>query len=369
MKRLCYAIIVMLITLNIALGVGAVFPDEMEITHREAVDKLAAMNIISGKADGHFDPNGLVTRAELCKMICIALNGGRNPALEAKEDVTYEDIRGHWGETYIEYCSALGMLSGYGDGTFAPDAFVTGEQAAKIILGAMNYDPSAFHFTGAHWAAHVNTWATDAGLYKDLLIDYSAPISRDDTAQLLYNGIQLPTVEYTWSVDPLTDDPVQGFAFVGRSILSKFPDYEVTGTPSIDTNYQGMFLDLLGKPISTAHKQFGQPIESISYVADELGFSGNRDVYPGITILYTSNQEIVMITITSSHLNLGGYKYGMTGSQIKEELGVPASISDLENNYVFQYDYESGDKTLNIKFTDKSFSTIKCIYFSKADHL
>ena len=48
---------------------GAAYTDQADITATEAVDTLAALNIMTGDTDGSFRPNDTVTRAEMCRMI------------------------------------------------------------------------------------------------------------------------------------------------------------------------------------------------------------------------------------------------------------------------------------------------------------
>ena len=67
------------------VGAGAVsyddFSDKDKIVNDDAVSMLVELNVINGKDDGSFDPEGIVTRAEMAKMICVVLNGGKDPSL------------------------------------------------------------------------------------------------------------------------------------------------------------------------------------------------------------------------------------------------------------------------------------------------
>ena len=81
---------------------AADFKDADEIEHTDAVNTLVALNVINGKDDGSYDPDGIVTRAEMAKLITVALNGGKDPIIGTKANPTYTDIDGHWAESYIE---------------------------------------------------------------------------------------------------------------------------------------------------------------------------------------------------------------------------------------------------------------------------
>ena len=167
------------------------FTDKDEIQHTEAVNTLVALNIISGKEDGsYFDPTGIVTRAEMAKMITVALNGGSEPVLGVKDKPTFSDINGHWAEAYIEYCTSMKIISGRGNGTFDPNATVTVAEAAKMVLTALGYDADVFMLTGNNWQVNTDINANNAKLYKDLTgVTSSSPLTRDNAAQLIYNGL------------------------------------------------------------------------------------------------------------------------------------------------------------------------------------
>lgn len=199
-KTLSLVLVLVMVLGLFGVASAADFKDKAEIENVEAVNTMAALNIINGKNGNVFDPTGTVTRAEMSKMICVALNGGKEPVLGTTANPTYSDIQGHWAAGYIEYCSTLGIVAGMGDGTFAPDATVTGSQAAKMMLVAMNYKADVFGFTGPAWETRVNVEANKAGLYDDLGgLNASEALSRDNAAQLIYNGITAGMMELTWT--------------------------------------------------------------------------------------------------------------------------------------------------------------------------
>ena len=174
---------------------AADFSDADKIEHTDAVNTLVALNVINGKDDGSYDPEGIVTRAEMAKMIATAMNGGEAPTLGVKTVPTYSDIKGHWAESYIEYCSSLGIIGGRGDGTFDPNGTVTGVEAAKMMLVAMGWDSTIFNFTGADWAINVAVEANKVNLFEELEdINPSLGLTRDNTAQLIFNGILAPNM-------------------------------------------------------------------------------------------------------------------------------------------------------------------------------
>jgi len=99
----------------------------------EYIQKLTEMNIISGYEDGTVRPEESVTREQLIKMLVIALD------LEESDEVkSFTDVpNGHWSEKFISIGAKNGLITGYENGTFAPQASVTREDMAVIINRAL----------------------------------------------------------------------------------------------------------------------------------------------------------------------------------------------------------------------------------------
>ena len=187
------------------VGAGAAFSDQSKIKNTEAVDACTALNIIGGYPDGSFKPEGNITRAEVTKMICVALNGGKEPNLATNATPTFSDVRTNansaWAEKYIESCASQGIVSGVGAGKFAPAGNVTGTQLAKMLLVALGYKSENEGFTGNAWATNVNTIASAKGLYEGLeTLDVSAALTRDSAARMIWNALNAYEVEYKTSL-------------------------------------------------------------------------------------------------------------------------------------------------------------------------
>jgi len=198
---------------------AADFTDAEDIQHDEAVNVLCALKIIDGKPDGSFAPEENVSRAQMAKMIAVAMNGGNEPGANTNTDFTDVPEK-HWAASYIKYCYDLGIISGRGDGTFDPEANVTGYEATKMVLTAMGFDAEAYKLNGAKWATRTDEVArtmtgqkyyidstgtrvnlNEPNMYEELIgIAMNAPATRDTAAQLIWNGLQ----NRTRTVQPTT---------------------------------------------------------------------------------------------------------------------------------------------------------------------
>ena len=201
LKKVLSLVLCLAVMLSVmVVGAGAAFSDQDKIENTEAVDACSALNIINGYEDGAFHPERNIKRAEVTKMICVALNGGEEPNTSTNAKPTFTDVRGTiyaWAEGYIEACVAQGIVDGVGGNRFAPASNVTGAQLAKMLLVSLGYNATTEKFTGNAWETNVNVRASQKHLYDGLeKMDTSAPVTRDQAAQMVWNALNAYEVEY-----------------------------------------------------------------------------------------------------------------------------------------------------------------------------
>ena len=89
------------------------------------VDRLSTLGVISGYPDGSFRPNASVTRAEFASVAA--------KFVSAKSGQGFSDLNGHWAQNAIEKLNSAGWVSGYGDGSFRPDSVITRAEVVSIV--------------------------------------------------------------------------------------------------------------------------------------------------------------------------------------------------------------------------------------------
>ena len=95
-----------------------------------AINAVFKNGIMKGYKDGNFRPNAKITRAEFAQMI---MNIDKPNSAVA----TFKDVKGHWAEAAINQAFGNGRINGYPDGTFRPDAPITRAEAVKIANSLM----------------------------------------------------------------------------------------------------------------------------------------------------------------------------------------------------------------------------------------
>ena len=168
---------------------GAAFTDEADIKAKDAVNMLTALSVIEGNPDGSFKPDATVTRAEMAKMIFVVRNNTIDDSAYENNSSKMTDISTHWAKGYIKFCESQGIIAGYGDNTFRPDATVTGVEAAKMLLVLTGYDADKAGLTGSNWATNTLKYAGAAGILDDVNAGLESGLPRQYAAQMIYNAI------------------------------------------------------------------------------------------------------------------------------------------------------------------------------------
>ena len=188
---------------------GAAFTDQADIkVDSEVVDTLVSLGVIEGFEDGSFQPNGTVTRAQMAKMIYVLRTGNSDASAYNDDKTSFTDIGSHWARGYIKYCQSLGIIAGKSNTIFAPNASVTAQEAAKMLLVTLGYDPAKAGLTGTNWASKTNALADENGLLEDVNTSFTTACPRQYAAQLIYNAIDTPTV--VWRDDAYTNVTLLG---------------------------------------------------------------------------------------------------------------------------------------------------------------
>lgn len=100
---------------------------------KESIISLAKKGILSGRGDGTFAPDDNVTRGEFCKMITLAF-GIYDKAYEC----SFKDVsKDAWYYSYIASAKACGLVNGRDDGSFGANDTITREEMAAIALRAI----------------------------------------------------------------------------------------------------------------------------------------------------------------------------------------------------------------------------------------
>lgn len=117
-----------------------------------SISTLSRMGIIAGYPDGTFRPNAPITRAEFAAIATRFDNNGD------KTPVSFTDIIGHWAEGEITVAANHGWVSGYGDNTFRPQNQITRAETMSLVNRVLKRLPE----TPADLLPDMITWTDNA---------------------------------------------------------------------------------------------------------------------------------------------------------------------------------------------------------------
>ena len=103
--------------------------------YNTAVSTLSSMGIITGYPDGTFRPNAAITRAEFAAIAARFDNDGDKTAAK------FSDIANHWAKDEISIAYNNGWITGYPDGTFGPQRDITRAETMTLVNRVLNRQP------------------------------------------------------------------------------------------------------------------------------------------------------------------------------------------------------------------------------------
>lgn len=140
-------------------------------TYTENTYKTATLNktdhfaFLKGYPGGGFAPGKNMSRAEVTTMFARLLT----EQMEANKSypASFSDVTSaHWAANYIGYMEQFGIVRGYSDGTFRPNAPITRAEFAAICCRFEQLTDGAATFTdvpASHWAAKSIAYAAKRG--------------------------------------------------------------------------------------------------------------------------------------------------------------------------------------------------------------
>lgn len=178
-----FLVVFFIITAMSTIVQATTFEDVEGLNCKVAVESLEHIGIVNGINLKEYAPKKSVTRAELSKMIVSALE------INTSKVKTFSDVKGHWGEKYIEQAAGLGILNGYTDGTFQPDKEVSYAEAIAILIRSLGFQ-TAENNSGKWYANYVSKMQEihlNEGMESGDIEDFA---NRGDIAILLWNAIK-----------------------------------------------------------------------------------------------------------------------------------------------------------------------------------
>lgn len=164
------------VSITVADEDNLVFADNVDSSawYYNEVNKAAELGLMNGYAETDlFGPNDTITRAQVAQVLFNMAGGrtdmdlGEGAYNELYGYKSFDDVNGKmWYGKAIAWAKAAGIVTGYGDGTFAPENNITREEFATMLARYAqkygNYTAgSAADFAAYGDASAVDSWAAE----------------------------------------------------------------------------------------------------------------------------------------------------------------------------------------------------------------
>lgn len=141
------------------------FRDTTSHWAESTVSIFVKLGVVNGYADGSFRPNASITRAEFATILAKVFN-----LATSESGNKLKDASGHWAESSINALTASGIISGYEDGTFKPDREITRAEIISMISKILT-------IKAASGAATTSAFTDIAGVWNKEQIEAAASAS------------------------------------------------------------------------------------------------------------------------------------------------------------------------------------------------
>ena len=279
-----------------------------------AVETLRLMGVLDGYGDGTFRPNAVLTRAQFCKMAVYAMDGSNE--LGRYSTVTiFPDVKPSlWAASYINMAAKKGVIAGFADGKFKPNQTVTAGQAVTILMRGLGYKDENM---GGVWPQGYMAEAQTCGLLKSTGITsaYSA-LTRGQAAKLFLNLFEAKR------------GTGEGAVVLFNYTLGEDEVYLTNLDAGKGTLTAG------GKTYDMAH-----PVTSTSLIGSKgkVVLNGDGDILTFLPITGTSGISNAAVIIGANGSALGLDSLAGSNSYTIYKNGSPASAADLKKYDVATY--------------------------------
>lgn len=138
-----------------AIELEKTFSDVASHWGQSYIDLLASKLIVDGVTDTTFEPDRDVTRAEFAAMVIRSLS--LNPVSGSS---TFNDVSSNaWYAGVVGAAAQAGIVDGYEDGSFRPDARITREELAAMVVRAYEYAGSTIAIDNAEQTQLLSAWS------------------------------------------------------------------------------------------------------------------------------------------------------------------------------------------------------------------
>ncbi len=183
-----------------------------------AIYKLNSLGILDGYPDGTFRPEQTITRAEFAKIAVITAGLETVASSINGTSSSFSDVgTSFWANGWINAAAARGLVTGYPDGTFAPQKEISQAEVLTVLLRILGYNDKL----DGTWPTNYIAKGVNLGMLDDVTFVSNQPASRGEVAVLASAALNQNIVEFRTS-----DNVFKEISPVTSLLVSRFKDMQ-----------------------------------------------------------------------------------------------------------------------------------------------
>ena len=335
MRKRIMIIICTIVILCVSSVVSAAtsLKDIKNTKYEDSVDTLITLGLVSGyPEDNTYRPEKAVTRAEMAKLMVVALGQESKVTAAGNKTTKFKDMKGHWAYAYVNLASELGVINGYPNGNFGPNNTVSYAEATAMILRALEYE-DVVSKSKESWPNNYINQAKKLSLYSSVgTVNSNDGAKRGNVAIMLWNMLR------TGVASPVGQNSSGVIYGEGEKLLNKkmtkftyFSDVLIDSI-NFDDDYETATIKLKGDKTVTVTMDAGE-------AAKMYGQKYN--------ILYNNTtKKIIKSEKTSNNTTKQGFIEKVTSSKIYIDGGSSRGYDLPKSSRILLYGVDSIDEAV-----------------------
>jgi hypothetical protein len=106
---------------------------------RPSVAAATYLKILQGDAEGKFNPQAPISRAEIAAVLIRLINKEKEATQLQPGEILFSDLKNHWAKEYILLAKKLQLVNGFADGSFKPQGQASRAEVAAMLVRLLKY--------------------------------------------------------------------------------------------------------------------------------------------------------------------------------------------------------------------------------------
>ena len=341
-------ITLMLVVSMIVSSITTSFAATTNVSVEGKAQILNTLGILRGTGTG-YNLEGKLKRSEAATFI-VRFLGMENEVLADRTDYSntdYSDVASSaWYAPYVGYCDEEGIINGYEDGSFKPEAYLSEKAFLKMLLVVLGYEyDKDFDWNSVYYMAYTKDVVTDED-YRYRATD-NTNYTRGDVIEVLHNSMQ---IEHKDTGDQMIE------TFIEKEIISEVQAKKLLlMKDTVDTEIER----IVAEDEDTIIVTFNEPIQELDEDQVTVFLTEDEEVQLEIDsvndrddnmyrIRFEKDQEIeqkytiVIAEVVDIYGNRNNYSLkkdflGYRPENLKSDLFRISKVEQVSNNVIYVY--------------------------------